>query len=456
MLTKEENDFLSRVGPGTPCGEMMRRYWHPIAAAVDLLDNPVKRVRILAEDLILFKDRRGQLGLIGNRCLHRYMDMSFGIPEENGLRCPYHGWLYDGEGRVLETPLEPAESDFKNRLRMKAYPVEELGGLIWGYLGPQPAPLLPRWDLFVREDGFRQIMSHSLPCNWLQVMENRGDNGHGIYLHGRLFQYALERQGRLTDDPNGRYNGEMAAQNARLARGVHLKFRPIYNQFGFAKASLQSDQSEASPSWNVGMNPVLFPYILHSGHRERIRQVYQIGVPVDDTNTWHISYHCYVFPPEVEAPKQEMVPHRTIPLKHENGEYILDYVLGQDMVAWYGQGELTDRSEEHLGVSDTCVIAYRKMLKEQIEAVLDDAEPTNVFRDPVTNVRLAPPVPSAAELRGGLGGRSAGGAGQAYRTSYHKVGGTGTNYIDDDVERYAPDRDLLIELYGKAEAVGAS
>lgn len=449
MVTKEENELLTKVGAGTPCGTLMRRYWHPIAASAELLKNPVKKIRILGEDLVLYKDRRGQLGLIGDRCLHRYMDLRFGIPEETGLRCPYHGWLYDATGRVLETPLEPVDSHIKDHVRLRAGRVEELGGLVWAYLGAEPAPLLPRWDLFAREDGFRQIVTHTLPCNWLQVMENRGDLGHGVYLHGRLFQYALERAGRLTDDPNARYNAAMRQQADRLRRGVHTRYRPIYNEYGFTKASLESDQSEDSPSWQMGMNPVLFPYILHSGHRERIRQVYQIGVPLDDTTTWHISYHCYNFPPGVDVPKQEVVPHAEVPLKDERGEYILDYVLGQDMVAWYGQGETTDRSQEHLGASDECLVAYRKLLREQIDLVMEGGEPTNVFRDPAANRRLEPPVPSQRELRGGFAG--AAGGGQYYRANYHKASEGGWTYLDDDVDRYAPDREVLLDLYRQAE-----
>lgn len=444
MLSREENERLSRVGRGTPCGELMRRYWHPVAATAQLLENPVRKIKILGEELVLFKDRKGGLGLVGPRCAHRLSHLEFAIPEENGLRCCYHGWLYDSGGHCLEQPLEPPDSTLKHRIKIPAYPVQEMGGLVWAYLGPEPVPLLPRWDLFVREDGFRQIMASTLPCNWLQVMENRGDLGHVVYLHGRLFQYALERQGRLTDDPNRRFNATMKEQEENLRRGVYTKYRPIYNEYGFTKGTLDSDQSEDSPSWQVGMNPILFPYILHSGYRERVRQVYQIGVPVDDTTTWHISYHCYVFPPEVEAPRQELISYADVPLKNGKGEYILDYVLAQDMVAWYAQGEITDRTQEHLATIDTCVFEYRKLLSEQLKIVTDGGEPMNVFRDPKKNVRIQPPVPSQSAVRS---------RGQYYRSNYHKTGGGGWSYMDDDVDRYCPDKDLLLELYRRAEEI---
>ena len=144
MLTAEENELLVRVGPGTPGGELLRRYWHPVAATVQLDEDPVRPVRILGEDLVLFRDRLGRMGLIAQRCPHRAMDLRFGVPEEEGLRCPYHGWLFDTSGVCLQMPLEPPDSTFRERVATKAYPVKELGGLVWAYLGPDPAPAVAR------------------------------------------------------------------------------------------------------------------------------------------------------------------------------------------------------------------------------------------------------------------------------------------------------------------------
>jgi 5,5'-dehydrodivanillate O-demethylase len=452
VITAEENEYLTRVGPGTPCGELMRRYWHPVYPEALLRENPVAKVRILAEDLVLYRDRSGRLGLIGERCPHRMTSMAVGIPEEEGLRCCYHGWLFNAEGRCIEQPLEPPDSTFKDKIRITAYPVQELGGLIWAYLGPEPAPLLPRWDLFVRPDGFRQIVAHWLPCNWLQVMENRGDLGHAIYLHGRLFQYALERQGRLTDDPKARYNMAMARQNEMLRNGHYTRYRPIYNRFGFTKGSLSTDQPEDSPRWTIGSNPILFPYLLAFGPGEvGVRRTYQMGVPVDDTTTWHMQYFCYTFPPEIDVPKQEFVPYAAVPLKDDKGEYILDYVLAQDMVAWYEQGTITDRTQEHLGVSDACVIAYRKMLREQIDKVMAGEEPMNVFRNPAENDSLELQIP-------GSEGKSPLATIQStiYRSNYHKRSKGGWLYIDDDADRYCPDRNLIVELYRKTEELACA
>jgi len=131
MLTQEQNERLTRVGPGTPMGELMRRYWHPVAIEAELIEHATKRVRILGESLTLFKDKRGGYGLIAERCPHRLVNLATGIPEEDGLRCMYHGWKFDASGRCIEQPAEPAGSTFMDKVRVKAYPVEVLGGLVW-------------------------------------------------------------------------------------------------------------------------------------------------------------------------------------------------------------------------------------------------------------------------------------------------------------------------------------
>src|SRR2546427_296469 len=182
MLSREENEFLTRVGPGTPAGEMLRRYWHPIGFAEELKGRP-KRRRILGEDLVLFRDDQGRPGLLALRCSHRGTSLEFGHIEDGGLRCCYHGWLYDVEGKILEMPGEPADSTFWQRLRHPAYKVQELGGVIFAYLGPDPAPLLPRWDVLVREDGVRARRARTVHCNFFQMIENSVDQHHAKWLH---------------------------------------------------------------------------------------------------------------------------------------------------------------------------------------------------------------------------------------------------------------------------------
>jgi 5,5'-dehydrodivanillate O-demethylase len=449
VVSRAKNEMLTRVGPGTPCGNLMRRYWHPIYPEVLLDDNPVRKVRILGENLTLYRDASTRLGLIAERCPHRLTSLSQGIPEPEGLRCCYHGWLFNGEGQCLETPLEPRNSPMAKNIKITAYPVHAMGGLIWAYLGPAPAPVLPRWDLFIRPGGFRQIVAHRLPCNWLQVMENRGDLGHAVFTHGRLFQHVLARQGRLFDDPGARYNAAMKEHQAARTAGTHTSYRPVYNRFGFTKGRLVQGESEESRSWTIGINPILFPYTLASGPGDGgIRRHYQIGVPIDDTHTWHFQYFCYVFPHEVGIPHQDRVPYAEVPVKDENGEYILDYVLAQDMVAWTEQGEIMDRTLEHLGQSDACVIAYRKMLEQQIEVVQNGGEPLNVFREGNAD-SLELEIPGNEGIAPVLG--TTVGAQLDYRGNFHKVSKGGWLYIDDDADRYCPDKTTIVELYRRSE-----
>ena len=191
MLSAQENERLTRVGPGTPMGELMRRYWHPVAAVAELDAHPVKAVKLLGESLVLYRDLQGRLGLIGDTCPHRRISLAYGITETEGLRCPYHGWMFDQTGQCVEMPAEPADSTFPCRVKIDGYPVEELGGLIFAYLGPEPVPLVPRWDLLVMDGIWRDIGVTEIPCNWLQCMENSLDPVHTEWLHGRYYDFVM-------------------------------------------------------------------------------------------------------------------------------------------------------------------------------------------------------------------------------------------------------------------------
>src|SRR5487761_615134 len=253
MLSAKDNEMLCQVGPGTPMGELLRRYWQVVGVSAQLMDNPVQKIRILGEDLVLYRDRSGTLGLIADKCAHRRMGLEWGIPEDEGLRCPYHGWRYSGTGQCLETPLEPKDSTFKDRVQITAYPVQELGGLIWAYLGPEPAPLVTHWDLLVMENGFRQIGSAVLPCNWLQDIENGADPMHNEYLHGNFFKYVLERQGALAE--GGRDTSASRAFSS-MRRSLKIAFEPY--QHGLIKRRLLEGQPETVDEWAIG-HPLVFP-----------------------------------------------------------------------------------------------------------------------------------------------------------------------------------------------------
>jgi 5,5'-dehydrodivanillate O-demethylase len=367
MLSVEQNEQLTRVGPGTPMGELMRRYWHPVATCQDLAENPVRAVRILGESLTLFRDRRGRLGLVGERCAHRRVNLKCGIPEEDGLRCPYHGWMYDATGQCIEQPAESAPNNFKG-VKLPSYPVDELGGLIWAYLGPQPAPLLPRWDLFVVENAFRQIGTAVLPCNWLQCQENAVDSVHVEWGHGRLGRYAVERKGITDPQTIGRFKGVSR-------RHVKIDFKRV--EFGIQKFRLMEGETEDAEGWRVG-HPMVFPNFVRIGQLGYSE--FQIRVPIDDTHTWHLAYQVYFPGAAVEVPKQDPVPAFEVPQQE-----LPDFILGQDFLCWVAQGEICDRSQELLGKSDLGLVMFRKLLMEQIKVVQDGGDPINTFRDPAKN-----------------------------------------------------------------------
>jgi 5,5'-dehydrodivanillate O-demethylase oxygenase subunit len=362
MLSQEENVRLTQVGAGTPMGNLLRRYWHPIAAAAELDKDPVRPVRVLGEDLILFRTPRGDLGLVGNRCIHRRMSLAYGIPQDNGLRCCYHGWTYNTEGLVVDMPFEA------NRLNLKiqSYPAQELGGAIFAYLGPKPAPLLPKHELFMRSDLNRNIELTELPCNWLQCMDNSLDPIHVEHLHGVFGGYVRKKLGK--------------PPNFNPAR--HLKIEFDVFEYGIMKRRLLEGEPEDSDDWRIG-HPVIFPHIVYLA--EASRPHYQIRVPVDDTHTLNFRYQG-LQPKAGESVSPEIPARRERPFdEHGNLICSLEQVPEQDMIAWVGQGPIADRSHEHLMSSDHGVARYRKLLEENIARLERGEEPMGVIRDPAKN-----------------------------------------------------------------------
>ena len=376
MLSVEQNERLTRVGPGTPMGELMRRYWHPIAASVELdADNPTKEVRLLGEDLVLYRDAKGTLGLIEPSCAHRKANLSYGIPEENGIRCAYHGWIFNETGQCVDQPSEPEGSKFKEKVRIKAYKAQELGGAIFAYMGPEPAPLLPRIDVLVWP-GIRRTQSVHIPCNWLQCHENSLDPLHFQWLHRYWGGWIMNKE---------RPPEERDAWNARIgARGAdHRKIGFEITDYGVIKRRLVGDETEQDDHWQMG-HPILFPNILH------ITSNLQYRVPIDDTHTLHFVIDLQPLAPGQEQP--DVVSHQEVPCFDEKGRIKSDWVLGQDQAAWIMQSAIMDRSTERLGVSDVGLIMFRRMLNEQMEIVAQGGEPMNVHRNEDENEILIYPV----------------------------------------------------------------
>jgi 5,5'-dehydrodivanillate O-demethylase len=366
--TVEQNERLTRVGPGTPMGNLLRRYWHPIGTALELEKEPVQRVRLLGEDLTLFRTERGEYGLVDDVCPHRCMSLEWGIPQEQGLRCAYHGWLFAPNGRCLEQPYEETvnpEARFRDKIRIKAYPVQELCGMVYAYLGPEPAPLLPRWDILVRDDLDKVIDIHPLDCNWLQTMDNAADPVHFEHLHAVF----------------GNYQRKKLGLPPAMTPARHLQIAFDRFDYGIMKRRLlEGEDPETSEDWKVG-HALLFPCTLSVGVASA--PTLQIRTPVDDTHTIQFALRTSVRKPGAQP--RPLAVHRNSLYEADGKTIIADTIPKQDMTAWVAQGPVSQRHREHLGASDVGVILYHKMLEEEVQKVERGEEPIGVIRDPREN-----------------------------------------------------------------------
>jgi 5,5'-dehydrodivanillate O-demethylase len=374
MLTAEQNESLTRVGPGTPMGNLMRRYWQPVGAASELQTRWTKRLRLLGEDLVLFRNRQGKLGLIAEQCPHRRASFAHGIPTDDGIRCPYHGWEFDAEGKCLSQPNEPDNSAFRDKVATDAYPVEELGGLLFAYLGPEPRPLLPRFDGFVAQGAIRMMGRAVLPVNWLQIMENSLDPIHTEWLHGHHYEFQKEQEG---------------VKVAISAKHEKIAFNEF--EFGITKHRLLAGHSEDSDDWRIG-HPIVFPNMLAVGNGDEASRYFsfQIRVPVDDAQTLHLWYNAYLPPQGVDVPQRltDTVHVYDVPFQDEHGEFIVDNVDGQDMMAWVTQGAIADRTRENLGSTDQGIAIYRRVLRREMKKIEQGVDPMGIVRDPAKNQRI--------------------------------------------------------------------
>ena len=382
MLSVSENEQLTQIGPDTPMGELMRRYWHPIAAAAELDDRPTKPVRLMGEDLVLYRDKSGTLGLIERFCPHRRVDLSYGIPEEHGLRCMYHGWMMDETGQCIEQPFEetvhPGRT-FQGEGEDRGLP----RGARWLASCSPTSARSPRRSCLggstcSGSNAVRDIAITEIPCNWLQCQENSLDPVHVEWLHAYMGEY------RNTD----RISTQQRGSSRRHQRIGFNEF-----EFGIIKRRLLEGKDETDDEWAEG-HPVLFPNILLVGNEARA--TFQFRVPVDDTHTLHISIYNYRAAPGAAAPTQDVVPYRYVPLKDDEGRYILDWTFNQDYMAWATQGPIAKRHLERLGQSDVGIILFRKQLQRNIKVMQDGGDPMNVFRGdelgllhaPVENVKF--------------------------------------------------------------------
>lgn len=365
MLSHEENDLLTRVGPGTPAGTLLRRYWHALAPAAEVSDaKPKKRVRILGENLLLYRNRNGGYGLVAERCSHRGASLYYGFVEDDGIRCAYHGWKYDACGKCLEQPFENPQSGFNEKIQHPAYPVEKLGGLLFAYLGPpDKKPLLPKWDVLVRQDGLKKIdVCEVLQCNWLQAMENSVDPTHTYYLHS----HTLKLKGDKDYVPF--HYQQLSKIDFELV--VEPNWAGIQKQRIFAGDGVPAEAP----------HPLIFPNILFVPVRTGYAMHFR--TPIDDANTQVFQFRFSPTKDGSVAVQPKDPPFEFIATKNEDGEFHLNHFASQDHMAWETQGPIADRTGEHLGEADRGVIMLRKLLRDQIIAAQNGENLIGVNFDP--------------------------------------------------------------------------
>jgi phenylpropionate dioxygenase-like ring-hydroxylating dioxygenase large terminal subunit len=398
MLTTTDNERITRVGSGSPAGNMMRRYWVPACLTLELPepDGAPLRVRLLGEDLIAFRDTRGEVGLIDAYCPHRRAPLFFGRNEECGLRCVYHGWKFDRHGVCVDMPSEPAGTTLQAKVQLTAYPIYEKAGLVWTYMGPkakQPAP--PDYEWMRAPDSQRFVSKTPECCNYLQAMEGGLDTAHSSFLHNNNISISSEpRQRDKAPRLEVEYTdyGYTYSSHRNLGdEGTYVRVYHYFVPFGQRRGEVLS--------WDGKMTKVP-------------RNFSKIWMPVDDVNTmvYNIHYNCdpnAQLTPELIAAHEaqfgrapeDLIPGTFFLKRNRSNDFLIDRmkqktktftgidgINTQDIALQESMELIVDRSKEFLGTSDKAIIATRRLLLEAISVVEGGGDPRGL--DPATHRRV--------------------------------------------------------------------
>ena len=382
MLPKEQNELLTRTGPGTPMGDLMRCYWIPALLSEEIPgpDCPPVQVRLLGEKLVAFRDSQGRVGLLDEHCSHRGTSLFYGRNEECGLRCIYHGWKYDVEGNVVDTPAEPPESDFKKKIRHPAYSTIELAGIVFAYMGPKnKLPLFPNYEWAQVPLSHTYVTKSLLECNYLQGLEGECDSSHLSILHHEF--RGGELHALFASDTSPAYEIEETDFGLRM-----LATRKVDSDKTYVRIS-----SFVMPisCWIPALNKEIHFYS-----------------PADDTHAWRYDLGFLRDRPVQadEVRRRKVIGPDYRRTRNAENQYFLDRraqretnftgitgdgieadFLKQDACATESMGAIYDRSKEHLGASDKAVISLRRLLLNEIKNLQDGQEPTHVVTDPAKN-----------------------------------------------------------------------
>jgi phthalate 4,5-dioxygenase oxygenase subunit len=367
MLSRSDNERVTRTGPQTPLGRLMRAYWQPAALVSELAaDRPVTAVRLLGEDLVLFKRASGGWGLVGRYCAHRGVDLAFARHEEGGLRCLYHGWLYGPDGRCLEQPAEPEHSNFAAKVRIPSYPCVERNGIVFAYLGAGDPPPLPHYDCFTAPAEYTFAFKGRWECNWLQGVEGGIDPSHVSFLHRFV-----------GDDPRDVYgqqfSEEVAGTGMKLSKLVGDSYRPDIEveqaEHGLRVYALRRLTADIR---HVRITNLVFPnaFVVPFGNGKAFIQ-------------WHVPFQQ---PTDQETLLRQRLAEVSLPdyrpLRNRSNNWGFDPAEQRDLTytgmgldinvhdqwAVESMGPIQDRTVERLGVSDRAVTANRRLLLRALDA----------------------------------------------------------------------------------------
>jgi phenylpropionate dioxygenase-like ring-hydroxylating dioxygenase large terminal subunit len=418
MLSHEDNETLVRVGSGTPMGQLMRLYWIPFLPASDLVaDGPPQRVRLLGEEMLAFRDSEGRIGLVDHACPHRGAPLVFGRNEDCGLRCVYHGWKFGVDGRVVDTPAEPADSRLKEKTRIRNYVCRERNGIAWTYMGPDQdaPPPLPRMEWNLVPEANVHVSFRVQECNWLQAVEGEIDSAHAAILHGRI-----DAQGAVSDwvakrDLRPVFECQRQDYGMSIASRRVLDDNTHYwrvNQFLLPFYTLVPPQSKypelSGHAWvpldDENTLCIMFSYHPSQPFYEKTRKLFVEGHAGRETG--HASQHAF-------SPRPVTQPYAKYWTKFNTGSsFLFDYdaqtrtwfsglpgLWVQDAACQSGVAPIYDRSKEHLGVSDTGVAMTRRLLLDNVRQLASAQQRPTRYDDPelwmVRAVSLTLPAGSA-------------------------------------------------------------
>ena len=389
MLTAEENELLTRSGRGTPGGEYFRRFWLPVVLSreVPVPDCPPVKLKVMGEDLLAFRDTKGRVGVIDQRCPHRGANLYYGRNEECGIRCVYHGWKFDIEGNCLETPNAPPDSRYKDRVKIVSYPTREFADMVWAYMGPPgEQPEMPQLDVGMVGADCRYVSKKLQQCNWAQSMEGALDTAHFSFLHMPAPTIAAnenphapvdERRFRwVRNDPMPKF--EIVAHDAGFVMGAARKADGDELYWRTTQFMLPSHAT----------TPSTMPGEMYFGYT---------WVPIDDVSCW---IYTYAWNPERALDAEErakldaghgvmsVVGPDYVPIRNRDNDYLIDRedqkhrsftgvvgVAEQDAMVHDSQGYVTDRTREFLTATDAGVVRFRKTMLSAMRALGEGTGP---------------------------------------------------------------------------------